>query len=77
MTFDFAPDWMNAFLRDQPCATAEAGRSAMLASPQAPPHPDAGQLAALVNELFMEGTLSPEQFRMLSAATAPAAAGNT
>lgn len=67
MTFDFAPEWMDALLRDLPLLTP-AGPSPLHAAAAPPPHPDARLLGEVVRELFTEGTLSAEQFRLLSAA---------
>lgn len=66
MTFDFAPEWMDALLRDLPLTTPASPRPVHVAAP--PPHPDARLLSEVVRELFAEGTLSAEQFRLLSAA---------
>ncbi|CAA7627006.1 hypothetical protein [Magnetospirillum sp. UT-4] len=68
MTFDFAPTWSQTdtaieygtpAARPQPPATGLRQR--------APGHPTMPQLAALVEELFDEGTLSYEQLRALGA----------
>jgi len=70
MTFDFSPDWM-----DRVCGATEYSGAAprpLELSPLAPPPPCApaqpttDQIAALVTELFAEGTLSYDQLRSLS-----------
>lgn len=67
MTFEYAPDWMESLLRPTPFSSAAAPPH--LPSAAAPPaHPGPSQVAALVGELFAEGTLSTEQFRSLLAA---------
>jgi hypothetical protein len=67
MTFEYAPDWMESLLRPTPYASAGPDVSSL--SRGAPPaHPEPRQVAALVNELFAEGTLSAEQFRSLLSA---------
>lgn len=68
MTFEFSPDWMEALLRSPDVASTMMGPSP-LTPPAAPPaHPNAREVAALVGELFAEGTLSAEQFHTLLAA---------
>ncbi len=68
MTFEFAPDWMETLLRPSSYSSASLGLSPMMPATNPPAHPDAGEVAALVGELFAEGTLSAEQFRSLLAA---------
>ncbi len=67
MTFEFAPDWMETLLRSSSYAQSDLGISPLLPSVVPPAHPDARQMAALVSELFAEGTLSAEQFYSLFA----------
>jgi hypothetical protein len=67
MTFEFAPDWMETLLRSSSYAQADLGISPLIPAVVPPAHPDARQMAALVSELFAEGTLSAEQFRSLFA----------
>lgn len=58
MTFDYAPDWIARAI----AATDYANGSPLSPPlPCAPNHPTIPQLAALVAELFAEGTLSWEQ----------------
>jgi len=70
MTFDFSPDLMDRISTATECSGA-ASKPVDL-SPLAPPAPCAPaqptdrQIAALVEELFTEGTLSYEQLRSLS-----------
>ncbi|MBI3445673.1 MAG: hypothetical protein HY055_09995 [Magnetospirillum sp.] len=61
MTFEFAPDWIETLLQATPYSPAGFG----LPVASAPAHPNAAEVAALVGELFAEGTLSPEQFQTL------------
>lgn len=69
MTFDFAADWT-----ETTSPTAEYSRApvSVAVSPLAPPLPCAptppsmAEVAALVEELFAEGSLSYEQLRSLS-----------
>jgi hypothetical protein len=68
MTFEFAPDWMEAMLRSSEYSPASLGSSPLLPTAIPPAHPDAREMAALVGELFAEGTLSAEQFHSLLAA---------
>ncbi|EME68601.1 hypothetical protein H261_17653 [Paramagnetospirillum caucaseum] len=68
MTFEFAPDWMETLLRSSEYSPAHPGFSPLSPAAIAPAHPDAREMAALVGELFAEGTLSAEQFRSLLAA---------
>ncbi len=68
MTFEFAPDWMESLIRSSHLSTAALGSSPMMPAPIPPVHPDAREVAALVGELFAEGTLSAEQFHSLLAA---------
>lgn len=67
MTFEYAPDWMEALLRPAPYSSAGAVPPRMSDAASPPSHPDPRQMAALVGELFAEGTLSAEQFRSLLA----------
>lgn len=62
MTFDFAPNWMTSRLTDLPFSPSELGRPPL----QAPGYPSNAETAALVHELFSEGTLSPEQLCSLA-----------
>ncbi len=69
MTFDFAPDWLSSEIADF-SGTPQvpvAVPSMMPHPPCAPTHPTDRELAALVGELFTEGTLSWEQLRNLGA----------
>lgn len=68
MTFEFAPDWMEALLRSPDIASTAMGISPLMPAAAPPAHPNAREVAALVNELFAEGTLSAEQFHSLLAA---------
>jgi hypothetical protein len=68
MTFEFAPDWMEALLRSVPYVADGLATSPLLPAAMPPAHPDARAVAALVGELFAEGTLSAEQFRSLISA---------
>lgn len=67
MTFDFAPDWLGYESGESntslhvPVATP----SPCPPPPCAPAHPSDMELAALVGELFTEGTLSWDQLRTL------------
>jgi hypothetical protein len=65
MTFEFAPDWMETLLRSSTYVQADLGISPLIPTVVPPAHPDARQMAALVSELFAEGTLSAEQFHSL------------
>lgn len=65
MTFEFAPDWMETLLRSSSYSQADLGISPLIPVVMPPAHPDARQMAALVSELFAEGTLSAEQFHSL------------
>jgi hypothetical protein len=65
MTFDFTPDWMETLLRPPAFSPAGLSTSPLKPAAIAPSHPDAREMAALVDELFAEGTLSAEQFRSL------------
>ena len=72
MTFDFTPDWMETLLRASPFTPA-----APLAALPAPDDPSLTaprhdlrnisprQFADVTHELYMEGTLSWEEFKML------------
>ena len=64
MTFEFAPDWIESLLDATPYSPVGFGMSA----DTAPAHPGAAEVAALVGELFAEGTLSMEQFRSVLSA---------
>lgn len=76
MTFDFAPGWLDGLVntpdyatptpRSATAASAAAVQSAYAATPCAPSHPTADQMARLVGELFTEGSLSFEQLCSLS-----------
>lgn len=73
VTFDFAPNWLDFVSTTTPyCGSAPAPLSPQplarprLAPPCAPANPSMTELAALVEELFTEGTLSYEQLRSLS-----------
>ncbi|CUW40745.1 protein of unknown function [Magnetospirillum sp. XM-1] len=68
MTFEFSPDWMEALLRAPDVASTVMGTSPLMPPAAPPTHPDAREVAALVGELFAEGTLSVEQFHTLLAA---------
>lgn len=63
MTFDYAPDWIARAI-----AATEYTSGSPLSPPLpcAPSHPTIPELAALVAELFAEGTLSWEQLCALS-----------
>ncbi|MDO8608049.1 MAG: hypothetical protein Q7R40_16055 [Phaeospirillum sp.] len=64
MTFDFAPDWMTSLLQDTPFSPIS-----QVGLPQTgslPSYPNHAEVAALVSELFTEGTLSPEQLCSLA-----------
>lgn len=65
MTFDFTPDWMDSLLRSSGFSHMGPGTSPLWPQPAPPSHPDAREMAALVGELFAEGTLSAEQFHSL------------
>lgn len=69
MTFDFTPDWLlGAIAATEYSGTApHCGAVSPLAPPPpcAPSHPTMAELAALVAELFAEGTLSWDQLRAL------------
>lgn len=64
MTFDFAPHWMDIIST----ATPYSGAAPNPAAPRAcaPASPTMTEVAALVGELFTEGTLSYDQLRSLS-----------
>lgn len=66
MTFNFAPDWMTSLLRDTPYSPAGAPGSLSAGGLPGPAYPDHAEVAALVSELFAEGTLSPEQLCSLA-----------
>ena len=61
MTFDFAPDWMASLLQDTPFSSARPPLANHL-----PTYPNHAEVAALVSELFSEGSLSPEQLCSLA-----------
>jgi len=65
MTFEFAPDWMEALLRSSDYSPTALGTSPLMPAAIPPAHPNPREVAALVGELFAEGTLSAEQFRSL------------
>lgn len=74
MTFDFTPDWLDAmstaadYANPAPHANfTPAAPLRALAAAGAPPSPTMDQVAALVGELFAEGSLSFEQLCSLSA----------
>ncbi|MBX9634821.1 MAG: hypothetical protein K2X44_07545 [Magnetospirillum sp.] len=70
MTFDFAPHWMDIISTATPYS-GEAPKPAVsspLQPPCAPASPSMTEVAALVEELFAEGTLSYDQLRSLSTA---------
>ena len=66
MTFDFAPDWMASLLTDSPFSPMAPAGSLLAGGLPTPNYPDQAQIAALVSELFAEGTLSPEQLCSLA-----------
>jgi hypothetical protein len=66
MTFDFAPDWMTSLLIGTPFTAADPAGSAAPRALPPPSYPDNAEVAALVSELFAEGTLSPEQLCSLA-----------
>jgi hypothetical protein len=66
MTFDFAPDWMTSLLSGTPFTAADPVGSASPGVQTVPSYPDGAEVAALVSELFAEGTLSPEQLYSLA-----------
>lgn len=66
MTFDFAPDWMTTLLNGAPYSAAEPPGSAASRGLPPPSYPNDAEVAALVSELFAEGTLSPEQLYSLA-----------
>ncbi|KIL98421.1 hypothetical protein CCC_03704 [Paramagnetospirillum magnetotacticum MS-1] len=65
MTFEFTPDWMETLLRSSSFSPADLASVPPMPHAAAPAHPNAREVAALVGELFAEGTLSAEQFRTL------------
>jgi hypothetical protein len=68
MTFDFAPGWMDGLLHPGPCSSATPVAAELVtlkARPTAPVYHTIAELAALVCELFAEGSLSWEQLRSL------------
>ena len=66
MTFDFAPDWMTSLLSGSPLSQAEFSHLPLVAGVRSPNYPSDAETAALVSELFTEGTLSPEQMCSLA-----------
>ncbi|WP_192884614.1 hypothetical protein [Paramagnetospirillum kuznetsovii] len=66
MTFDFAPDWMTTLLNGAPYSAAEPAGSVMGKGLPIPAYPDNAEVAALLSELFAEGTLSAEQLWSLA-----------
>ncbi|MBC7951800.1 MAG: hypothetical protein H7Z12_08300 [Rhodospirillaceae bacterium] len=72
MTFDFAPNWLDFVSTATPYSGPAPVASQPAKLPWAPPPPCAPaspsmiEVAALVEELFTEGTLSYEQLRSLS-----------
>ncbi|OAN54146.1 hypothetical protein A6A04_12975 [Paramagnetospirillum marisnigri] len=66
MTFDFAPDWMTTLLSGAPYSPAAPHGSARAGAMPPPSYPDNAAVAALVSELFAEGTLSAEQLCSLA-----------
>lgn len=66
MTFDFAPDWMSTLLNGAPYSPAELPGSAAIHGLPIPAYPDNAEIAALLSELFAEGTLSAEQLWSLA-----------
>jgi hypothetical protein len=69
MTFDFAPGQLGTEIADHDGIPGLAAALSPLSPPPpcAPAHPSDRELAALVRELFTEGTLSWEQLRTLGA----------
>ncbi|MBI5163808.1 MAG: hypothetical protein HY985_07890 [Magnetospirillum sp.] len=65
MTFDFAPDWTNTetAVLAYSAAAPVAIRVPPLTPPTHPPHPTPVELAALVRELFCEGTLTLQELQ--------------
>jgi len=66
MTFDFAPDWMMSLLKDSPFSPVAPTGVLLAKGLPTPDYPNHAQVAALVSELFAEGTLSPEQLCSLA-----------
>ncbi|CAA7626055.1 hypothetical protein [Magnetospirillum sp. SS-4] len=66
MTFDFAPDWMTSLLNGTSFTVADPVGSASPGAMAVPSYPDCAEVAALVSELFAEGTLSPDQLHSLA-----------
>lgn len=70
MTFNYAPNWMDTLstTADHAGTTAKsvAIPSPLIPPPCAPASPSLAQVAALVEELFAEGTLTYDQLRSLS-----------
>lgn len=71
MTFDFAPGWLDALSSTTDYASpapppVRVDLRRPLPAPCAPAHPTTAEMAALVQELFTEGSLSFEQLRSLS-----------
>ncbi len=71
MTFDYSPDWMDRL--SEVAEYSSAAPRPVAASPRPPSSPSTlaqpttVEIAALVEELFAEGSLSYEQLRSLSA----------
>jgi len=66
MTFDFAPEWMSSLLLDHSLTPLRSERELSVCAQSTPVHPCDAEVAALVSELFAEGTLSPEQLYTLA-----------
>lgn len=66
VTFDFAPNWTASLTAAEPAPASAAAPSPLIPAPCAPAAPSMAQVAALVEELFAEGSLSFEQLRSLS-----------
>ncbi len=66
MTFDFAPDWMQALKCRSPLTPVDPAGSAAARGLPAPPHLDAADVATLVKELFAEGSLTADQLVSLA-----------
>jgi hypothetical protein len=61
MTFDFAPDWMTSLIGGSPQTQQGLPHLPLMDGLRSPNYPSNAETAALVSELFTEGTLSPEQ----------------
>ena len=66
MTFDFAPDWRTSLMNGSPLTQAGGANIPLANGMQTPNFPSDAETAALVSELFTEGTLSPEQMCSLA-----------